>query len=85
MDLALTLASSTNHHLFSSLDSQPQIGWLSIFRDTFLTGPSSASAAENVLDTPLTIFHTSNFKKSAEALKSMQTEQSVSNLGDPAP
>jgi hypothetical protein len=36
MDLALILASSTNHHLFSSLDGQPQIGWLSIFRDKFI-------------------------------------------------
>jgi hypothetical protein len=35
MDLALLMASSTNHHLFSSLDSQPQIGWLSIFAARF--------------------------------------------------
>jgi hypothetical protein len=37
MDLAYFVASSTNHHLFSSLDGQPQNGWPSIFWGAFFS------------------------------------------------
>jgi hypothetical protein len=36
MGFALTISSSTNHHLFSSLDGQPQNGWLFVLRGKFL-------------------------------------------------